>query len=738
MSRLFKDIVQDVRSRVFLPAVCIGFILGLLIIILEISFAAMIFSGEMSHLATRGAGLTLTGGFLICLSVVLISTFKSTISLPQDAPAAIFSGGATLIAAQVLASSTGDLFMTIVAALILSSILTAAFFFTIARFRLVHFFRYTPYPVIGGFLAGTGWILTTGSLEVMLGANLNFMEPGLLFAPDTMVLWLPGTVLAIVLFCVLRRYSHFTILPAALVLGIVFFYLVLFYLNISIDQARETGLLFEAFASKGLWPVFSWAEISEVNWQALASQLPVLLTIPFIALMGLLLNMSGVELASGRDIDMNKELMANSLGNFLCGMGGSHPGYSSLSLSMLGYKTGAYSRIVGLTAAVVVGMTLVWGGMLISIFPKAVLGGFLMLLGFFFLWDWVVETRKKMVLSDYLIVLFILIIVAWLGFFQGVLLGILLSVILFVVRFSQVPVLKSSTSNIHVQSSRNRPLPHRKILLEQGSRVRIFQLSGYLFFGSVNSMVQKIDHAVDQQKFSGHIYVVIDFSETTGVDVSSVSTFVRLLNRLVHQNAVVIFTGASSLFLYQLKQHLGLMESQEHFLSYNNFDQGLMWAEDRIIDEQLRLFEAEEDRNSQSRLFDQVADEMLSKLERLERAESIFSKLDDYSKDIHLEKDETLLAPGQEVNGVYWLQQGRVVEMYPDESREVIRNEFGPGDVINIKGLWGSVKVSGFYKAGSACRLQYFSTDKISALEENDPGMAAGFYSILLRAAVKE
>ncbi|WP_291322110.1 SulP family inorganic anion transporter [Desulfonatronospira sp.] len=735
MPNIFQDLSADLKPRVFFPAVSIGLILGLLVVILEISFAAMIFAGELSHLAIRGAGLTLFGGFICCLVVALTSSFKSSISVAQDAPAAIFSGAAAAMAAQTL-TGTGDMFMTIVAGLMLSTLLTTVFLFLVARFRLVHFFRYIPYPVIGGFLAGSGWILSTGSLEVMLGAKLDLLNPGMLLGASSLVLWLPGTALAVVLFSVLRKFSHFTILPAALILGVAVFHLALFLADISLDQAREAGLLFEALGTGGLWPVFSWSDMTTVNWQAVFSQLPVLLTIPFIALMGLLLNMNGIELASGREIHMNREIMANSLGNFLAGLGGSHAGYSALSLSMLGLKTGAYSRIVGLTAAVVMGLTLFWGGFLVSIFPKAVLGGFLMLLGFFFLWDWVVESRKKMVWSDYLIVLVILVIIAWLGFFQGVMLGILLSVILFVVRFSQVPVLRNASSGLNIQSSRVRPLPHKKILLEQASRIRVFRLSGYLFFGSVNSLVENIDKQM--QGGSDKYFAVMDFSDTTGVDVSSVSAFVRLMNRLGSYGAEVVFTGASPLFLYQLNQHLGLLHSHEHFKSFPELDHGLEWAEDRIIEEQLRLFETGEDIHARTRLFDCVADEMLCRLEQLEQAEKVMHQLDDYAGHLQLETDQVLIRPGEKAGGIYWIQQGKVHEVHHDGVKEISGAEFGPGDVINLKGFFQDTPVPGLYKAGSACRILYFSRENLNSLQKHHPAGAAMLYSVLLKSVTAQ
>lgn len=737
MLPIFQELGHDARPSVLLPALCIGFILGLLIIIVQMSFAAMIFSGDMSHLALKGAGLTLTGALVACAVTALTSSFRSAISLPQDAPVAIFSGAAALMAA-TMDLGTDAVFITVVAALMLSTGLTAVFLFVIARFRLAHFFRYIPYPVIGGFLAGSGWILSVGSLEVMIGGSLSLTGPDALFSVSSLTLWVPGTALALTLFFVLRRFSHFTILPTALVLGVIVFHLVLHLSGVSLEEAREAGLLFEAFAQGGLWPVFSWTDFAAVHWDVILTHLPVLLTIPLITLIGLMLNMGGIQLASRKDIDMDREILACSAGNALITIVGSSPCYSALSLSMMGFKTNAYSRLVGLFAALIVALSLVWGGTLISVFPKAVLGGFLMLLGLFFLWDWVVETRTKMTWPDYCIVLIILVVVAWLGFFQGVILGVLLSVILFVVRFSQVPILKSQNTGASIQSRKVRPLPEKAILLEQGGRIRVFELTGYLFFGSVNALMETILKEVDPIAADGEILVLIDFDETTGIDISAVSAFVRLVNTLSGHGARIIFTSARGTFLRQLDQHLERGEKDSSFLHFHKLDQGLQWAEDHIIDEQTHLFSRQENRPDQSRLFDHVVDDMLEKLQQLEYAEVILDKLHGYSKELRKDKDDVLLAPGQQIRGCYWVQQGNIVSYKQEDALEEVLDEYGPGDVIHPGAVFEETTADHLFKARTSCLILFFADDKVVELERNNPEMAAKFYALLLKASLHQ
>jgi sulfate permease, SulP family len=731
MRETLSDIRQDLRPSIFLPAVSIGFIAGLMVVILEISFAAMIFSGELSHLVARGAGLTLAGAFAACLITALMSPFKSVISLPQDAPAAIFSGAATAMAAG-MSMAGQEVFITIVAALILTTLLTALFLFLIARFRLVHFFRYIPYPVIGGFLAGTGWILSYGSLEVMIGSRVSLMGPGSLFSMTVLVLWLPGAVLALALFCILRKFSHFIILPLALVLGLVIFHLTLYLSGVSLEEATKAGFLFESIVGGSLWPVFSWSDLSHVNWTVVLTHAPVLMTIPVITLIGLILNMSGVELASRKEINMEQELMANSLGNTLAGLAGSHPAYSTLSISMLGFKTNAYSRIVGISAALVVLATLIWGGGLISVFPKAVLGGFLMLLGLFFLWDWVIETRKKMTAADYIIVLTIFAVIAWQGFFQGVLLGILLSVVLFVVRFSHVPIIKTFYTGVEKQSPRVRSLPHRKILLENGDRINIFELTGYLFFGSVNSLVSMILSRVEKTAPTGPVYAIIDLGRVSGIDVSATNAFVRLVHKLSSSGTTIIFTAAPSGFLDQLRRHLD-QDEQIYFQHFSKIDTALEQVEDRILEKQLSLFENDKTKNGKGRLFDSVADEMMKKLEELEQVEHVLNALASYSVQIDIEKNDILLSPGKEAGGLYWIRQGKVREIMESDVEEVFLADYSSGDIINPAGMFDKKPAQSLFRADTDCHVQFFPLEKIREMEKQRPDLAIKLYSLLLK-----
>src|SRR6185295_19331498 len=103
------------------------------------------------------------GAFVLGLVVALTSSLKVMIAMPQDSAAAILGLVGAGIATGMRLAAPESLYATMLAAITLTSILCGIAFLVIGTFRWSAFVRYIPYPVVGGFLAGTGWLLATGA-----------------------------------------------------------------------------------------------------------------------------------------------------------------------------------------------------------------------------------------------------------------------------------------------------------------------------------------------------------------------------------------------------------------------------------------------------------------------------------------------------------------------------------------------------------------------------------------------
>jgi SulP family sulfate permease len=201
-----------------------GLVVGLIFVVVSISLSTLVFSGELRPYLSRGIGLFLFSGFILSAVIFSLGKFHGATIAPQDGPAALLAVAAGGIASALVGSENPETaFYTVAAGIILCSLTTGAVFFLIGQFKLGNLVRYIPYPVVGGFLAGTGWLLTSGAIEVMTGQSLGVETLSLLFQPEMLVRWLPGTIFAIIVLVVIRRSNHFLVWPGIVASALLIF-----------------------------------------------------------------------------------------------------------------------------------------------------------------------------------------------------------------------------------------------------------------------------------------------------------------------------------------------------------------------------------------------------------------------------------------------------------------------------------------------------------------------------------
>jgi sulfate permease, SulP family len=732
---VFREISDDVRSSRFLPGLSVGIVVSLILIVMEVSFATMIFSGPLESYVRKGIGMALAGTALFLLLISLSSMIRSVVGIPQDAPVALFSGIAASMAATMGGAGEQGVFITITAALMFSCFLTGIFFICMGRFRLAEFFRFMPYPVVSGFLAGTGWLLTKGSLEVMISRSLTLDSLRGMFLSESLVFWLPGVLYALTLFLVLRRCSNYLILPGSLLLSVLLYHLVLWIGGVSMPEARESGFIFQSFTPGSLWPTFSFKEFAQVEWMLILKQLPALAVIPFVSMLGLLLNTGGIELAGRREIDMNEELVANGAANLLTVISGAHPGYSSISLSVLGMRVGADTRLVGLTAAAVLGSTVIVGSRLLAFFPKAVLGGFLLLLGFFFLYDWLVDTTRKMPRSDYLLVVAVFLVICIFGYLQGVIFGLMTTMILFVVRISRVPLIRNIKPGDSIHSRKGRPLPHQRLLAIHGKRTAVYELEGYIFFGSVTRLIENISSAVRNQSPVPIETIILDFEKVNGFDISSVNNFVRLIHRCISNELLFAFAEPPQGFKKLLLQNLD-EETAASLHFFPDLEGALQWAEDRLLEKENQLLRSasQSGRTARDSLFDSVSDELLLKLDRQAHVEELVEKLNEYLIVATYRCEEVVLSKDGEAEGLYIVESGVIGELSEEApGRRVFLGELGPGSLFCELGIYKSFKSPSTYRAESDAVVRILRPEALNRLETDNPPLALEIYGVVIQ-----
>ncbi|HET8984185.1 MAG TPA: SulP family inorganic anion transporter, partial [Trueperaceae bacterium] len=506
----------------------------------------------------------------------------------QDAPAAILSGAAAaIVAANELAVGNGadissaSTFMTVVALASIAALVTGALFLAFGLFRLGRLVRFLPFPVVGGFMAGTGWLLLVGGMNVMSGVTFSSSYLSDLFARGTLVSWLPGLLFAVVILIVTRLSTHFLVWPLLLGGGGALFYLIMALTGGSIAGWQSLGHLLGPFPDSSLFGAVRPADLALVDWSLVVAHLPTVATVAGFALLAILLNATAIELVADRRIDLNRELRIVGLGNLLSGALGGSVGYHTASLTTLNYKVGTGSKLSGVVAWLSMLSVLLFGASLFNYMPKAIIGGTIAFLGLAFLYEWLVVSLRRLSTLEYSIVVVILLVVAAVGFLPGVAAGLVLTVALFVVSYSRVDAVRHSLNGSDLRSRVKRSGQERALIDEAGPSVLILQLQGFLFFGTANSVLERIDR---RTKAGPPIdCVILDFRRVTGIDASAVLVLRTLARSSATGGYLLVLTEIGSTVATQLERRGLRSGAGAAFRVLDSLDDALEFSEERRL-----------------------------------------------------------------------------------------------------------------------------------------------------------
>jgi sulfate permease, SulP family len=713
-----------------IPTLTAGVVIGVLEVVLATSFAALIFGGRGAVHLPEAVGFSLFGAVAVMTVIALWSSIPGMVGSLQDTTAvllALLSVTVTTDRSLELGytveqtAALSETFLTVVAAIALASALTGVFFLVLGTLRLGDLVRFVPYPVIGGFLAGTGWLLFKGGIGVLTGRSLTLASIETFARPGAVLKWLPGLLFALVLLLVVRQFRHFLTIPGALVAGVALFYVVLWATGTSVGVAENRGWLLGPFPPGGalfdpaLGEAFTYA-----NWGAILGQTLNILTLLLVAVLALLVNATGIELVADRDTDVNRELRAAGLANVAGASGGGIVGFQALSLTALARRTGATTRLVGLVAAAVCLVALAFGAQALSLFPRPVLGGLVVFLGLAFLVEWVVEARTKLLRRDHLVVLLILVAVALLGFLEGVVVGLLLAAMLFVVDYSRINVVKNEIGGSLYRSKVEREPDHLEILRSEGDRIHVVTLQGIVFFGTAHSLLERIRRRAQDSALPKLEFLVLDFRRVTTLDSSAVLAFVKVQHLAESRAFTLVLTGLSDAVRRQLEQG-GFAVAEPQVRNFAELDRGVEWCEDRVLE--ARVAAAPKRRQP------------LAALLRRGFGDSTDSRrLMEYLEPLEIEAGQELIRQGDSSDDLYFLESGRLTAQLRGPDGEAIRIQtMGPGTVVGEVSLYGGTARTASVVSETPSRLHRLTRASLEVMEERDPELATALHRLFAR-----
>jgi SulP family sulfate permease len=696
-----------------LPNLVAGLTTGLVTLVYTVSFAALIFSGKLSAYFPQGVGCALIGATVTAIVVAWRSPFPFTLAGPEANSAIVLALAGRAIANALPSPDQESLiYPTVWAAIILSSLASGGFLYCLGKWRLGQFARYVPYPVIAGFLAGTGWLITRSSFKVMTGIPLDFTELHKLWSADAASQWISGLGVAVLLYISLHRFKHFLILPTLLLGGIILANIARWVLNTPAIGLNINQWFFEPFSQRGVWQAYNFWTFTQIDWSVLGHQTGTLIAGIGIVMLSILLNSTGLELATGRDIDLNDELRADGAANIINGAFGGLVGYLSINRCLLNQRAGANSPLAGIIAGIFCGVVLVSGSSFLAHIPKPLLGGLLLQMGTNLLFRWVYKSWLQLPRFDYILVVIILLIMVSAGFIAGVGSGILIACALFIVSYGRTSSIKYELSGKTCHSNVYRSAPQQDVLQREGESILILVLHGFIFFGTANALLERIRRRLsDASKLA---FVILDFRLVSGLDSSATLSFIKLAQIAEKNGLGLIFSHLNSRVDAQLKRGSLSPANYSRYRSFGDLDHGVEWCEKEILE--------------RNEVLDLPPVALSVHLEALMQNADFASALLAYLEQMDLAQGEYLFRQGDASGGLYFLESGCVSVVSELRDGAVLRRRtYTGGTILGEMGLFSGAARSASVLADEQSRLHYLSKEAFEKIEREVPALASHF-----------
>lgn len=576
---------HGIRLDRLLQIIVAGLISGFLAIVLCVGFATLLLPSDLRAYAPAMIGMTLFSTMMLNIIAAFLSPIRGGINVIQEVPIVVMATVSTTIVAAMAAEASDDAKLaTIVAAFFVTTILSGAAFLALGNFRIGGLIRFVPYPVIGGFLAGTGWLIFYGGFSVVLGEPVTLGSLGAMVGSETITRFVAAAVVVAIVATLAARKNGTIAVPIAILIILALYNVAVGSLGFSAGDLRASGWLVPVPAEGRLWPPIALNDLAAIDWHAVLLSLVALPGLVLVSALALLMNATGIELDRGGDVDVDAELRSVGIQNLVTGVSGGVPGYPSVSLTLLITRLGAVSRGTPLVVAVLCGAALLFQSIVLGLVPTPLLGGLLLWIGGGLMVTWLVGAYRRLAFGEYAIVALILVVIATAGFTWGIFAGLAAAIALFVFEYSRTDVVHTQLRGDAYHSNSEASEARTAALREHGAAIMILRLQGYLFFGTADRLRRRVlaDIAKKGDAKSTR-FVLIDFRRVTGIDSSATSSFARLIQNAARDGFTLVIAGAASAVRAAVERASGALPSAVHFEP--DVERGLFWSENALLAE---------------------------------------------------------------------------------------------------------------------------------------------------------
>jgi SulP family sulfate permease len=255
----------------------------------------------------------------------------------------------------------------------------------------------------------------------------------------------------------------------------------------------------------------------------------------------------------------------------------------------------------------------------------------------------------------------------------------------------------------------DRPLTDQRVLTDQGGRVQIFRLDGYIFFGTGTTLLNRVRERAARRDPPLE-YLVLDFRRVSGIDSSAAMSLIKMRTLAEREGFVVVLTGVMDEVAPQLA---GLASGTDVFRSFPDLDHGVEWCEGRLL--------GEEEGAAEPPTLQEMLGADGEDLERWFLREEV-------------EAGVELIRQGSRSEELFYVERGQVtVWLALAGNRRIRLRTMRPGTVVGELGLYlGEARSASVITETDATVLR-LTSDALRRMAGEAPELAASFHELMVR-----
>lgn len=625
-----------------------------------IAFGVTIYANIGGHYGAYGAIAGILGVAAMGVVASLMGGTDRLISAPSAPAAAVLSAFAMHYISQDIGA---DLVFSMLMIVALLAGIFQILFGVIGLGRLI---KYMPFPVVSGYLSGVGLYIIAAQSPIFLGLpqGTHFWDAFELFVGWKWESIVVGSVTIITMIYANKIMRSIPAVIIALIVGMIAYGALglvdplLFHPNnpFVIGELGGIGGINFIDSFIGRFKTIIYLNIDDITLLLFpALTLAALLSIDTLKTCVILDSMTHSFHNS------NRELIAQGSGNVVSALIGGMPGSGTMGATMVNISSGAKTRLSGLIEGIMAVVAFVVLAGFIAWIPVASLAGILIVIGFRMIDKHSVKLlRSRQTMLDFFIIVSVAITALSVSLIAAAGVGLVLAVVLYIIQQIGASVIYRHQDGTEARSKIVRGKDEETLLCEKGDIFSVYELHGSLFFGTANQLYTMLQEDLQHKK-----YIIMDMKRVQNVDLTAAHILLQIKDILHERDGYLLLcrlphklpTGDD---MESYFNHVGLLKHLSPIKVFDDLDDAIEWAENKIIKEGMIVTNSEEILDlSEFDLFEGRKEQTIEELRTLVETKSY-------------KKGETIYSEGEGNGEIFLIRRGSVRVMLPYAGRKSV------------------------------------------------------------------